>query len=225
MRLATRLVQWTLIFSMVALAAGCGDSLVSPPPTGGSGGGGTGGGTGTAPQFGPEIMVVHADGTVGWTQPPMDWSVPKSDALPDDDDVAKRHTVSAKIDGLLGGKMQCGRFFLSVPPLAFIGSGTITMTTVDSTVMICDVEISPASLNGFRQPIHLGMNTTGLAVGCDTLTMYWYDPSSKHWVDMGADKSLDDVAELLGIQLPANVSGIVTSVRHFSRYGGGKAGW
>jgi hypothetical protein len=152
MRLVTRLIQWTLIFSMIALVAGCGDSLVSPPPTGGSGGG-IGGGTGTAPQRGPEIMVVHPDGTVSWTQPPMDWSVPKSAALPELTE-PMRQTVSAKIDGLLGGKMECGRFFLSVPPLAFDGTGTITMSTVDSTVMICDVEIR--SLNGFRDRFTLG---------------------------------------------------------------------
>jgi len=207
---------------LIALVAGCGNSPMGPPPTGGNGG--TGGGTGTAPQLGPEIMVVNPDGTVTWTQPPVDWGKSKSGTLPEDP-VAVRKTVSQKIDGLLGGKMQCGRFFLSVPPLAFLGSGTITMTTVDSTVMICDVEISPASLNGFREPIHLGMNTTGLAVGCDTLTMYWYDPDKKHWLDIKASKSLDEIAEDLGVQLPANVSGIVTDVRHFSRYGGGKAGW
>jgi hypothetical protein len=42
---------------------------------------------------------------------------------------------------------------------------------------------------------------------------------------MGADKSQTDVAEMIGVQLTPDVSGIVTSVRHFSRYGGGKAGW
>lgn len=221
MRLATRLVQWMLIFTMVALVAGCGDSLVSPPPTGG---GGTGGGTGTAPQLGPQIMVVRPDGSVAWTQPPMDWSVPKSGALPDGAE-PKRQTVSAQINGLLGGRMKCGRFFLSVPPLSFVGSGTITMSTVDSTVMICDVEISPASLNGFREPLHLGMNTTGLSVGCDTLTMYWYNPDTKQWVDMGASKNLNEVEDLLDDVLPSNATGIVTSLHHFSRYGGGKAGW
>ncbi len=71
MRFASWLARWTLIFSMIALVAGCGDSLVNPPPPGGSGGGTGGtGGTGESPQLGPEIMVVHPDGTVGWTQPP-----------------------------------------------------------------------------------------------------------------------------------------------------------
>ena len=221
MKLATQFVRWTLLLTMLVAFTGCGDSLLGPPLTGG----GTGGGVPEpAPQLGPEIMVVHPDGTVGWTQPPPDWTPNKSGALPGVVE-AVRHTVSERVDGLLGGKIQCGRFFLYVPPLAFLGAGTITMTTVDSTVMICDVEISPASLNGFRRPVHLAMCTNGLPVSSDSLTMYWYNPETKEWVDMQADRQLDDDPEFEGGPCPLNMTGVATKLNHFSRYGGGKAGW
>lgn len=218
MRLATRLVRWTLLLSMVAVFGGCGDSVVGPPPST------SGGGTVTQPQLGPEIMVVQPDGTVGWTQPPLDWSPPQSGALASGTDPARK-TVSARISGLLGGKMQCGRFFLVVEPLSFLGDGTITMSTIDSTIMICDVEISPASLNGFRKPVKLALDTTGLNVACDSLTMYWYDPDRKDWVDMHVETELEDDPAFLGLPFPSNMKGIAATLEHFSRYGGGKAGW
>ncbi len=220
MRLTSHIVRWTLLLSMLAVFAGCGDSLLGPPPTGGSGTGS--GGTEPQPQFGPEILVVHPDGTTSWTQPPMDWTPNMGAGLLGD---GARATVTAVVDGLLGGKMQCGRFFLYVPPGSFLGPGTITMSTIDSTIMICDVEIHPARLNLFRKPVRLYMSTTGALCSTDSLTMYWFNPETKKWVDMGADKNLSDNPECLASPYPSNMSGIVTNLSHFSRYGGGKAGW
>jgi hypothetical protein len=221
MNLTKRIVRWTLLVSLFATFTGCGDSLLGPAPVDMSGGSGSGGGT---PQSGPQVLVVHADGSVGWTEPPPAWMPHQTGLLPDLID-GVRAQLTERVDGLLGSKMRCGRFFLTVPPGAFLGLGTITMTTVDSTVMICDLEIHPDNLNAFRAPVRISMCTNGADVDPDSLTMYWYNTETKKWVDIGADKHPSDVAECTGGPYPPNMVGIVSSLSHFSRYAGGKAGW
>jgi hypothetical protein len=220
MKHATTLARLTLLLSMTFFFAGCGETVSGPP---------TGGGTVTQPPLGPEIMVVHPDGTLSWMRPPSDWGMPAAGAAggtgSGGSNGPNRQSVSAEIKEADGGTIQCGRFFLKVPPGALDGDGTITMSAVDSTIQIVDIEISPASLNGFRQPVSLALCTTGLNVGPDSLTMYFYDPVDKKWLDMGALTSLDQDSTFIGQPYPANMQGVAISIDHFSRYGGGKAGW
>ncbi len=216
MSFASRVVRWTMLGTMLAVFAGCGDSLVGT--TGGTPGGGT-----TNPALtGPDILVVYPDGTTAWTKPPLDYD-PQMASGPGH--AGTRNTVTMPVVGLLGAKLQCGRFFLTIPPGAFLGTGTVTMSTLDSTLMICDVEIFPKTLNLFREPVQLSMSTVGANCDSDSLTMYWYDPDAKDWVDMGVDRDLSDNPECTGGPYPANMTGIVATLQHFSRYGGGKAGW
>lgn len=121
-------------------------------------------------------------------------------------------SVSAKIDGSAGGSLRGGRFVLRVPAGAYDGIATVTMTLPDSTVMLCDMEISPVSLNAFKVPVDLRLDTSDLSIDPSELSIYWYDPLRERWVDMYAT--------------PDPVSGGITeSLSHFSRYAGGKAGW
>jgi hypothetical protein len=73
--------------------------------------------------------------------------------------------------------------------------------------------------------VKLALDTTGLNVACDSLTMYWYDPDRKDWVDMHVETELEDDPAFLGLPFPSNMKGIAATLEHFSRYGGGKAGW
>lgn len=220
MRLTTRIARWTLLLTVLAVFAGCSESLLGPPPLSGGGGGGP---VNPAPH-GPDILVVHPDGTTSWTQPPLEWTPNMTGTVPGEVP-AQRASAWKLVDGDDGADVQCGRFFLSIPPGAFQGSGMVTMSTLDSTIMICDVEIHPEGLNRFTKPVRLSMSTTGANCGTDSLTMYWYDPVARDWVDLGADKDLSDNPECAGAPYPANMTGIGTSLGHFSRYGGGKAGW
>ena len=121
--------------------------------------------------------------------------------------------------------MQCGRFRLAVPPGAFPGKGTISMTMEDSTVMVVDVEITPTDLNDFTVPVSLALDTSGADVTTDTVSIYWYDPENKTWVEMSCDKDLSDDPEVQDPILTTETRGLLTNLSHFSRYSGGKAGW
>jgi hypothetical protein len=74
------------------------------------------------------------------------------------------------------------------------------------------MHISPDSLNSFKVPLSLSLDTRDLGVDPSTLSIYWYDPSSDLWWDMHSERDplTGDVTE---------------SLSHFSRYAGGKAGW
>jgi len=128
--------------------------------------------------------------------------------------------VSADIDGAVGGRLQCGRFLLSVPPGAFEGKGTVSMSMADETVMIVDVEISPVELNAFDIPVKLCLLTDGTNLSEEDLQIYWWDPAKSVWTAMGCDRDLSDDTAITG-----TTEGLLTNLSHFSRYSGGKAGW
>jgi len=62
-------------------------------------------------------------------------------------------------------------------------------------------------------------------VTADTVSIYWYDPDNKTWVEMGCDKDLSDDPEVQDPILTTATRGLLTNLTHFSRYSGGKAGW
>ena len=211
--------------------AGCGTSPTGPDPASG----GTPGGTPAPAPTGPEVLVIHPDGSVSYTRPPADESgslaasLPKVDALP----VASRTlTRSVVMDGSVGGKMRCGRFVLLVPAGAFDGTGTVTMSMPDSTVMIVDLSIAPAELNGFKLPVDLAITTTDVTVSPDSLQLYYYNPESKDWTSLTCDTTLNDdprlieaTVDVLGNVTTTTSSGLLTPLQHFSKYSAGKAGW
>ena len=217
-----RVLRSALVLALVFALGGCADSPMAPPPPGGNANGG-GGGSNNAPT-GPEILVVYPDGTIGWTTTPPDPAASPAGTLvplPADRKLVKW----TEIDGEAGGRLQCGRFRLAVPAGAFPGKGTVSMSMPDSTVMVVDVEITPDSLNNFQVPISLALDTSGADVEADTVSIYWYDPENKTWVEMTCDKDLSDDPEVQDPILTTATRGLLTTLSHFSRYSGGKAGW
>ena len=219
MKFARQILRWSLLALTLAALCGCNTILGPVLSTGG------GGGTVSPIRFSPDMLVVHADGTTSWTRiPPASWSNP-ADGLTEPGSAASQVQNTEQIDGSVGGKMRCGRFYLMVPAGAFDGTGAITMSMPDSTVMVCDLAISPSELNGFHKPVQLALCTNDSSAPTDTLTMYWYDPDRKQWVDLGCDKNLSSNPDYTAAPYPTNMAGVSTSLSHFSRYGGGKAGW
>jgi hypothetical protein len=220
---AYHVLRCLLALTLALALGGCGADPVSPAAPGGNTGGSTGGSGSNAPS-GPEILVVYPDGTTAWTSPPPDPSASAAGSL-EPLPVVQKLVTSAEIDGSVGGRMQCGRFRLAVPAGAFEGKGTVTMTMEDETVMVVDVEITPVELNQFEIPISLALDTSGADVSTDVVSIYWYDPENKTWVEMSCDKDLSNDPEVQDPLLQTETRGLVTTLSHFSRYSGGKAGW
>ena len=199
-------VRWRAV-SLAALVAvsfvlgGCGESVLAPESP--SSGGGT-----TTTATAPPLATFSVDGTMEYLADTL-----SSDSLIELPLSTKTVTVSAEIDGEKGGALLCGRYSLKVPSGAFKGLGVITMTMRDSTVMVCNLSISPVSLNNFNTPVELtaDLSSTNMldASGC---TNYWYDPTRTLWVSLIAKSRCSG-------------SLITTTLDHFSTYGSGKAGW
>ncbi len=219
MRISRRIARWAVLVSALAALSGCGNSPVGPAPVGSGGGGDP-----NPMQMGPDILVVHPDGTTSWTQlPPGSGSSPAG-SLTEPGSTSKLEVVE-RIDGSVGGKMRCGRFYLTIPPGTFDGIGSVTMSMEDSTVMVCDLGIYPAELNNFHEPVKLALSVNDTDASTDTLSIYWNDPDKNEWVDMGCVKDLSNDPQTAGAPYPTDMRGVMTELRHFSRYSGGKAGW
>jgi hypothetical protein len=208
--------------SLVVLlaAAGCGDSPTAPSISDP--------GAVYVPSGGPKILQVRDDGSADWVEIPSALRGPTP--LPGPDpisfDPTRVLTVSKRIDGAVGGRLVCGRFVATLPPGAFVGTGVVSMTVPDSTLMLCDLEVTPAELNHFLLPVDLSLRTTGTSAELDSLEIYWWDPDKSVWTSMSCRKSklLEPVldSELLTTQ---PIEGASVDLFHFSRYAGGKAGW
>ena len=121
-------------------------------------------------------------------------------------------SVSAEIDGAKGGSLHAGRFILTVPRGAFDGTATVTCRLPDSTMMLCDLQISAETPDQFKVPVVLSLDTRDLGVDDSTLSIFWYDPSVTGWRAMPT--TVDSKESVVSVALT-----------HFSRYCGGKAGW
>ncbi len=167
----------------------------------------------------PPVLTVNSDGTADFTSAPPESTTDAELTLMDQSLVQAVATelpaallTSASVDGAKGGTLRCGRFRLDIPAGAFSGTATIQMAQPDSTVMLCDLSISPSTLNHFAKPVTLTLDASGITVSATSLSIYWYDPLTRLWIDL---RSRTDPA-----------TGQVTQqLTHFSRYVGGKAGW
>ena len=208
---------------LLAFVVGCGTSPVAPDPASGGGMGGT---PAPAPS-GPEVLVINPDGSVSYMRPPADSSASpaaslnQATILPSPDRAISQSVV---MDGAVGGKMRCGRFVLLVPAGAFDSTGTVTMSMADSTIMIVDLSIAPAELNGFKLPVDLAITTTDVSVSPDSLQIYYYEPASKAWLALICDTALQNDPRLVEDPL-TTTRGLLTPLQHFSTYSAGKAGW
>lgn len=202
-------LRTVLLLGLVLSLAGCGNSVLGPDPTGG------GGNVGTEPLAGPEILMITESQSVRYVR--LSAELADGTSMPA---TGRALHVSAVIDGEAGGRLQCGRFLLSIPPGAFEGEGTISMSMPDSTIMIVDLEIDPVELNDFKEPVKLCLLTDGTILQEEDLQIYWWDPDQAEWKGMYCDNDLSEEETGTG-----TLEGLITHLSHFSRYSGGKAGW
>jgi len=181
--------------ALLSALAGCGSTLTGPQ---------TPSNQVQAPAdttLSPPLLSVQQDGSTDYVRLEGAQTV-----------VALPESTTANIDGNKGGTVGCGRFTVVVPVGAYKGWARVTIKIPDPTIQLCDLSISPGSLNQFAVPVQLTCDIKDCSVDATTLTTYWYDPNSAKWVDM---KAATDGS-----------SGTVTaSLHHFSQYGTGKAGW
>lgn len=211
---ASVLATFALLFAL----GGCGAAPTAPPS----------GGDAPAVAQGPEVLKVHADGTTSFV--PMTAVRYAPTPLPGGSelvfDPSRRLTVTAEIDGALGGRLVCGSYVLTFPAGVFVGIGAVTMTMPDSTIMLCDLDVLPAELNEFLKPVDLALHTTGTNADLDSLQMYWWDEVQATWVDMSCQKDTDLERVLDSELLTLDAAkGVRLELSHFSRYATGKAGW
>ena len=125
-------------------------------------------------------------------------------------------SISRTIDGSVGGAVVAGRWTVVVPPGAFNGTGTISVTVPDASVLSCTLDISPASLNGFARPVGLVCDANGVETADFwSLVVGYYDPALGKWTQVTNSR-----------QQPGSLT-VEAPLWHFSSYGvvSGKAGW
>ncbi len=120
------------------------------------------------------------------------------------------HSVSAVIDGAVGGKISAGRFKLFVPAGAFQGVRTITLQPTNGSKNV-QCQCLPEGLQ-FDVPATLEINLGGTNADGPDATVYWYSPSAANWVNIGGTYD-------------GNGHKVSASLHHFSIYAGGRAGW
>ena len=198
----TRLNRWmrngAVAATAIILLAGCGETPLGPASLELSGG------SATAPSA-SEQAARFGTGTGGSVAVLTEAQV---QALLGG---AAQVTSATSVVGTNGGSVKCGRFTVTVPSGAFRGTAVVTVRLGGPAADVVDLAISPANLNNFRKDVSLSYDTAGLA-STDGLTIFWYDPSTKNWVNLGATKDPK--------------TGLPTvSLKHFSVYRAGKAGW
>ena len=194
---------WVLM-GAVLLLSGCGQSPVGPTdPSQGSGAGGT--------RQAPPLVTVAPDGTVTYVDAPYDTMKETPGGVLPLPPASVR--ASAWISGSVGGVVRAGRFAVRIPAGAFLGLAQVTVTMPDSSMMLCDLSISPASANQFKVPVQLvaDLSATDMT-DASTCTMYWYDPNRVLWKNLVAKTRTSGML-------------VVTELDHFSKYAAGKAGW
>jgi hypothetical protein len=123
---------------------------------------------------------------------------------------------SASIDGAVGGQLCVGRFTLVIPPGAFAGRATVSITVPDSAVVRCQLGIDPPTANHFAVPVTLRSDCSGTsAVAANQLAQLWFDPHVGAWCPVPG--FAPDVPNF----------DVVAPLWHFSDYGvvDGRAGW
>jgi hypothetical protein len=159
-----------LMLGLLLSAGGCAESPLAPLAPGAPEGSPVVAG-------GPEVLKLNPDGTTSFVPMPSGWLAPTP--LPYEPgavfDPRRRLSVTASIHGAAGGRLVCGNYVLTFPAGAFEGVGSVTMTLPDSTLMLCDLDVAPASLNAFLKPVDLALHTTGTDADLDSLQVYWWD--------------------------------------------------
>jgi len=123
---------------------------------------------------------------------------------------------SKTIDGALGGRVSAGNFTVVIPPAAISGTATVTITQPDLSKPYVNLEISPASANGFEVPVTLVVDARPMSPKrLRTACVSWLNPSTGKWQPMPSTVNVESRT-------------VTCRLQHFSTYAvesGGKAGW
>ena len=202
--------RWRRASALPLLAAiglalsGCGQWLLSPGNPAQSAG------TGLNSTM-PPVVSFGTDGTVGYIEAPVGDAVNASVNPVVALQTSLRSTKN--VDGSRGGVVRAGRYSVAIPPGAFSGSATVTLSMPDSNVMLCDLSITPSSANRFKYPAQLTADFSSSGItDASTLTTYWYDPARLTWVNLSTKSRVSGFA-------------VTTALDHFSTYVAAKAGW
>jgi len=108
---------------------------------------------------------------------PQDMEVPTFEVAPRDSgriDTTSSNVLrgSKTVDGAKGGSLTVGSFRLDIPAGAFSGTATVTMTQHDPTVLLCDIDVSPATANDFAVPATLTTKLPGKHALSDQMMSY-----------------------------------------------------
>jgi hypothetical protein len=119
------------------------------------------------------------------------------------------------LNPLLGGTVSAGQFRVVVPPGALRERALVTVHQPRLDQRVVQLEVSPASANGFIVPVLLVADCHDMDPKLLSLqTIWWWNPVAQRW-----DAVLNVQLNLLGRTLTA-------PLWHFSTYAvGGKAGW
>lgn len=129
--------------------------------------------------------------------------------------VSKSAESTRRISALLGGTVSAGQFRVIIPPGALRASASITVKQPDLTRREVELEVTPASANGFLVPVLLVADCSGMTPRLLSLqTIYWWNPEAARW------------EAVLGAQVNLLGKSVSVPLWHFSRYKvDGKAGW
>jgi hypothetical protein len=116
---------------------------------------------------------------------------------------------------LLGGTVTAGQFKVVVPPGALRQRALVTVRQPRLDQRLVQLEVSPASANGFLVPVLLIANCSDMDTKLLSLqTIWWWNPVAQHW------------EAVLGVQINLLGRTLTAPLWHFSTYQvGGKAGW
>jgi hypothetical protein len=116
------------------------------------------------------------------------------------------------VNGVVGAVLTKGSWTVQIPPGAFVGTATVSMTS-NADPTLCQLDILPASKNGFATPATL-MAKVPSGMSLATAHIEWHNPQTQTW---------DPVP---GSAVNALTRTVSAPIWHFSTYRvDGRSGW
>ncbi len=122
---------------------------------------------------------------------------------------------SRSLTPLLGGTVRAGQFRVIVPPGALRMPAVVKLRQADLSKREVQLEITPASANGFLVPVLLVADCSDMSARLLSVqTIYWWNPTAARW------------EAVVGAQVNLLGKSVSVPLWHFSTYKvDGKAGW